>query len=120
HTGFFKWLNNHTTPGYITVDATNPNDVELVQEIDGKPINLKYLSSCYFGEEITRYVRNSGYLTAGLTDYSFELDDDGKPYWVITKYENLTIWSSPEATGTIIVDAQTGEINEYSISDTPS
>lgn len=120
HTGFFKWLNNHTTPGYITVDATNPNDVELVQEIDGKPINLKYLSSCYFGEEITRYVRNSGYLTAGLTDYSFELDDDGKPYWVITKYENLTIWSSPEATSTIIVDAQTGEINEYSISDTPS
>ena len=120
HTGFFKWLNNHTTPGYITVDATNPNDVELVQEIDGKPINLKYLSSCYFGEVITRYVRNSGYLTAGLTDYSFELDDDGKPYWVITKYENLTIWSSPEATGTIIVDAQTGEINEYSISDTPS
>ena len=119
HTGFFKWMNNRTTPGYITVDATNPNDVELVQEIDGEPINLKYLRSCFMGEEITRYVRNSGYLTAGVTDYSFELDDNGRPYWVITKYENLTLWSSPEATGTIIVDAQTGEINEYSISDTP-
>ncbi len=119
HTGFFKWMNNRTTPGYITVDATNPNDVELVQEIDGEPINLKYLRSCFMGEEITRYVRNSGYLTVGVTDYSFELDDNGRPYWVITKYENLTLWSSPEATGTIIVDAQTGEINEYSISDTP-
>ena len=120
HTGFFKWMNNRTTPGYITVDATNPNDVELVQEIDGEPINLKYLRSCFMGEEITRYVRNSGYLTVGVTDYSFELDDNGRPYWVITKYENLTLWSSPEATSTIIVDAQTGEINEYSISDTPA
>lgn len=120
HTGFFKWMNNRTTPGYITVDATNPNDVELVQEIDGEPIQLKYLRSCFMGEEITRYVRNSGYLTTGLTDYSFELDDSGRPYWVITKYENVTLWSSAEAIGTIIVDAQTGEINEYSISDTPT
>lgn len=119
HTGFFKWLNKRTTPGYITVSATNQNDVRLVQEVNGEPLKIKYLKSCFFGEEITRHVRNSGYLTQGVTEYSFELDDEGRPFWVITKYENKTFWGSEEAIGTIVVDAQTGEINEYSISETP-
>ena len=33
HSGFFKWLTNmEGTPGYIVVSATNPNDVEYVDQ----------------------------------------------------------------------------------------
>ena len=34
---FFKWLQNQDgAPGYIYVSATNPNDVRLIKEVDGK------------------------------------------------------------------------------------
>ena len=26
-------------------------------------------------------------MKAGHTDYTFELDDEGNPYWVITRYD---------------------------------
>ena len=119
HSGFFKWLANKTTPGYITVSATDANDVKLVQEINGEKIKLKYLESSFFAEDLLRYVKLSGNITEGLTDYSFELDDTGRPYYVVTKYSNTIFFAAPEATGTVICDAQTGEITEYSIEETP-
>jgi hypothetical protein len=29
----------------------------------------------------------SGYAFVGLADFSFEIDDEGTPFWVVTKYE---------------------------------
>ncbi len=84
HENFFKWFDNGTTPGYITVSATDPDDVELVQEVDGSQIKLRYLNSSYFGDNLLRHIRNSGYTFTGITDMSFELDDNGRPYWTVT------------------------------------
>lgn len=119
HSGFFKWKDNGTTSGYITVSATDSTDVELVQSVNNSNIELKYLSSSCFDEDLVRYVKNSGYKTVGLTDYSFELDDEGNPFYVITMYENTILWGTPEVTGVLILDAQTGEINEYTVEETP-
>ena len=119
HTGFFKWKSNKTTPGYIVVSATNPSDVQLVTDLNGEALALKYLKSSYFGSDILRYVRSQGYRTDLMTSFTFELDDTGRPYWTITKYENTIGFGSAEAIGTIIVDVQTGEIQDYSIEDTP-
>ncbi len=120
HSGFFEWSNNSSgTPGYITVSASNPQDVKLVQEIDGKAINIKYQPQAFFGEDLKRHIFRNGYSMTGTTDYSFELDDLGNPYWVITTYENKTLYGSPEATGVVIVDAQTGKTEGYLISETP-
>lgn len=47
HENFFKWFDNGTTTGYITVSATDPDDVELVQEVNGNQIKLRYLNSSY-------------------------------------------------------------------------
>ena len=48
HSSLFKWLtNNEGTKGYIKVSATNQNDVQLITELNGQPIHLKYLESSY-------------------------------------------------------------------------
>lgn len=121
HTDYFKWAaNTKGTPGYISVSATDPRDVKLVQEIEGKPIYIKYQEGACFGDDLTRHVRDAGYRTSGLTDYSFEIDDKGYPYWVISKYSNINYWFDGETTGVLIVNAQTGKIEEYDdISEVP-
>jgi nicotinamide riboside transporter PnuC len=42
HSGFFKWINQEGTAGYVMVSATNERDVKLVQNIEGKSIKIKY------------------------------------------------------------------------------
>lgn len=116
HSGVFKWMANMGgTPGYIVVSATNPRDVSYV---DKYPI--KYQPAAYLLDNLTRHIRLSSGAFTGLTDYSFELDDSGRPYWVVTTYRNRAVFSLPEATGVIVVDAGTGSMKQYSIGDVPS
>ena len=120
HSGFFKWINNSEgTAGYVMVSATNERDVKLVQQIDGKPLKIKYQPSAYFQSEIHRYAYLNGYSTIGLTDFTFEINDEGKPFWVITTYDKTIGFSGNNATGVLVVDAQNGAIQEYSIANTP-
>jgi len=120
HTGFFKWQKNmQGTNGYVMVNACNERDVKLVQEINGKKIYIKYQSEAFFFDNLERYLYFHGYWHTGLTDYSFEIDDAGTPYWVVTKYKKTIGFSGEDATGVVIVNAQTGEINEYSVENTP-
>ena len=87
HSGFFKWLNNKEgTPGYVMVSATNERDVKLVQNIDGKAVKIKYQPSAYFQSNIHRHVYFNGYSTVGLADFTFEIDEKGNPFWVITTF----------------------------------
>jgi len=120
HSGFFKWVNNQKgTAGYVMVSATNERDVQLVQNIDGNAIKIKYQPGAYFQSNIERHLYFKGYSTVGLTDFSFEIDDNGIPFWVVTKYKKEIGFSGNEATGVVLVNAQTGAIKEYSIATTP-
>ncbi len=58
-----------------------------------------------FCDDLNCHVRLfGGGLLKGLTDYSFELDDDGVPYWVLTTYKNRWLFSLPEADGVLTVN----------------
>lgn len=116
HSGFFKWLKNiNGSAGYIVVAANNVNDVTLVTDH-----KIKYQPNAYILDDLNRHVRLfGGGLFKGLTDYSFELDDDGTPYWVITTYKNRWLFSLPEADGVLIVNASTGECVPYSMDNVP-
>jgi hypothetical protein len=59
-------------------------------------------------------------MATGLTDYTFEIDDQGKPYWVVTRYNKQVGISGNNATGVVIVDAQSGQITDYNMADTPA
>lgn len=120
HSSFFKWVINHEgTKGYIKVSATNQNDVQLVTELDDEEIHLKYIPSAYLFSDLDRHAYLKD-MTAGHTDYTFELDDEGRPYWIITRYDNAIGLTEKKAIGTEIIDAQTGETNIYDIENTPS
>lgn len=120
HSGFFKWLNNQEgTAGYVMVSATNERDVKLVQNLDGKDIKIKFQKNAYFQDDTQRHLYFNGYNDIGLTDFSFEIDDTGKPFWVVTKYTKKIGFAGNDATGVLVVDCQTGEIKEYSIAKTP-
>lgn len=120
HSGLFKWMNNSEgTEGYVMVSATNERDVKLIQNINGKDLKVKYQPGAYFGSNIERYLYFSGYATTGLFDYNFEIDDNGVPYWIVTKYRKEVGFGGNDAIGIIIVNAQTGEIQEYGITDAP-
>ncbi|WP_396173683.1 hypothetical protein [Flavobacterium sp.] len=121
HSGFFKWLNNKEgTPGYVLVSATNERDVKLVQTINGKNLKLKFQTNAYFFSELHRYIYFNGYATIGISDFTFEIDEQGNPFWVVTTYDKKIGFSGENANGILIVNAQTGDIESYTIADAPS
>ena len=74
HSGLFKWLTNMSgTPGYVTVSATNPQDVGTWM---GTALNTSRARIC--GRTLLFYARFTAAPFTGLTDYSFELDDTGR------------------------------------------
>ncbi len=120
HSGFFKWWSNSKgTPGYVMVSANNESDVRLVQNLEGKPLYLRYNQGNFFNNDIHRYVYSHGYATKGLTDFSFEIDDSGRPFWVITVFEKRIGFSGNDAVGVVTLDAQNGELEFHSIDDAP-
>jgi len=120
HSGFLKWFNNQEgTAGYVMVSATNERDVKLVQSVGGENIKIKYQQGAYFQSDIHRHVYFNGNATVGLADFSFEIDDAGNPFWIVTKYVKKIGFSGKDAIGVVVVDAQSGAINEYSIAKTP-
>lgn len=115
HSGFFKWITNMDgTPGYIVVSATNTQDVEFVEGF-----KIKYQPNSYLFDDLLRYTRFKTALFQGITDYSFELDDTGQPFWVVTTYKNNAGFALPEATGVITVNASNGDTQKYGISEVP-
>ncbi|HET7275144.1 MAG TPA: hypothetical protein VFI91_08170 [Longimicrobiaceae bacterium] len=120
HRGFFKWLNNREgTPGYLMVSATNPSDVRLVTELDGAPFHLKYNGGSLFGDNIERHLYSNGYTRRGMTDPTFEINDEGRPFYTVTLFDNEIGFSGADATGVLTLDAQTGEIAEYGFENAP-
>ena len=120
HRDIIKWITNlDGTNGYIMVSATNPQDVRLVQNINGKQLKIVYQEEAYFLQDLHRHIYLSGVVNYGMTEFNFEIDDDGNPYWVVSLYEHSIGYGGSNAVGTAIVDAQSGEVKVYSIEDTP-
>lgn len=114
----FKWLENKSEgiPGYVKVNVRDVNDVSLVTLTEG----IKYSPSAFFDQDLLRHVRFA-YRTDILNDFSFEIDDAGHPYYVISIIEaEVGFFSGWDAQGVIVVDAVSGEMNRYDLENIPS
>lgn len=111
--GFFKWMSNRgEIPGYLKVSATDFNDAEFVDYKFGVSM------SGYMSDDLKRLIY-SKYASYGLTDYSFEVDDEGKGNWVVTAYTNDTWISTMKVAGTIIVDPVSKDMSFYNLGEQP-
>jgi len=120
HSGFFRWFDRKTTPGYVTVSATDATDVKLVTELNGKKLALRYLESAFWGDELTRHVYFSGHATLAMSEIIPEIDDSGRPYAVIPMHEKSIGMGGDEVREVLVVDVQTGEIAEYPLDKVPA
>ena len=120
HRDLIKWATNmQGTTGYIKVSATNPQDVTFVQSLNNEPISIVYQPDAYLHQDLARHLYTHGLLNVGLTDFTFEIDDTGKPYWIVTLFEHKVGYSGQDAIGVATVDPATGEIQRYTIDDAP-
>lgn len=120
HRDFIKWVTNMSgTNGYVMVSANDPQDVKLVQKANGEDVKIVYQPDAYILQDLHRHVYINGGMSKGMADYTLEIDDNGKPYWVVSLYEHKVGFGGDNVNGTAIVDAKTGETKFYSIKDTP-
>lgn len=120
HRDFIKWVTNMSgTNGYVMVSANDPQDVKLVQKANGEDVKIVYQPDAYILQDLHRHVYIKGGMSKGMADYTLEIDDNGKPYWVVSLYEHKVGFGGSNVNGTAIVDAKTGETKFYSIKDTP-
>lgn len=111
-----KWLTNMKKglPAYIAVDMVNQN-TDLVWLDSG----MKYSTSEYFFRNIYRYIRFR-YPTKMFETVSFEIDDDGTPYWVApTITYRIGWWDGKDIDGAVLVNAVTGESSWYEKENVP-
>ncbi|MCB5255862.1 MAG: hypothetical protein RBR69_03890 [Candidatus Cloacimonadaceae bacterium] len=115
HSGFFKWLANRDagTPGYIMVSATNSQDIAFIREVNGEPLNIRYQRNSFFNKNLKRHLYLNGFTGIAMAGDTFELDDDGEPYWTITVYDHTIGVRAPESLGLATVHACTGKISYY-------
>ena len=115
HSGFFKWLANtdQGTPGYIMVSATNSQDIRFIREVNGKALNIKYQSNSFFNQDLKRHMYLAGITGVAMAGDTFEIDDNGEPYWTITLYSKKIGIRGNEALGLVTVHACTGDIDYY-------
>ena len=120
HSDPLKSMKNNVTPGYIVVLANDPTKTYLITEVGGQKLALRWLESGCFKDDVERRIRKSGYASQGLTEFNFEIDPDGRPYWVMCNFKPTIGFGCRNTKGCIVLDAQTGEVSQYSIEDAPS
>ena len=111
----FKWATNSVLsaeyegiPGYVRVNL-NTQESQLITEFD-----IKYSTAEHFNEYLERHLRFQ-YPTYIFGDTSFEIDEEGKPFWVVEHIEKTVgLVGGDDVAGVILVDAVTGDNIYYS------
>lgn len=117
YSNIFKYMKNKENgiPGYILIDLVT-KEAKYVELEEG----MKYSPSAMFSKDLTRRLR-SEYSNTILGDYSFEIDDNGTPYWIIPEVKATKgINGLKDTVGVFVVNAQTGDVAHYTKNDIPS
>ena len=111
-----KWLTNHRAgiPAYIRINMATQS-TELVKLEEG----MKYTTSDYFNRNIYRHLRFA-HPTYIYGELSFEIDEQGVPYWIapVKKY-NIGLFGGETVGKVVLCNAITGETKTYKIVDVP-
>ena len=114
--GFIKWLTNKDRgiPGYISVNSVN-GDSKLVKLNN----SIQYAKSAYFHKDLKRHLRFKYPFTI-FGEESFEIDNDGNPYYIIPTLSYGGISIKEKVTGCVILDPISGDTKYYDLENIPS
>ena len=116
YANLIKWFTNRKDglPAYIRIDMASQT-TEMVKLEQG----MKYSTSEHFGRNIYRHLRFA-HPTYIYGDLSFEIDDNGVPYWVapVKKY-NIGLFGGETVGRVVLCNAITGEMQDYRIDEVP-
>jgi len=117
YSDLIKWFTNHGEglPAYIRVDMVT-QESEVIRLNEG----MKYSHSDLFFRNINRHIRMH-YPTKMFEEPSFEIDDDGNPYWIAPVYTyKIGLFGGKDIIGAIMVNAIDGSSQYYPIDEVPT
>ena len=115
--GFFKWVINNKTgiPGAVIVDPVNPDADYL--EFD-EP--MLYAERAYLFQDLERKLRFD-YPTKIFHSISFEIDESGKPYYIVScATAKVSLFGAMDINEVIVFDPTDGSSELYQINEIPS
>ncbi|GCE17770.1 MARVEL domain-containing protein [Dictyobacter kobayashii] len=118
YNNLFVNLSNPTTPGFVMVDAEDP---QQAPQLHTEPqSSIRYLPGALLNQDLLRHVYLSGYTYGRLVDPTLELDDSLHPYWTISLMQPSRGYTGDVLSKVLLVDAHTGDIKEYSPQNVPT
>ncbi len=117
YSNIIKWFTNRSEglPGYIVIDMAN--EVTTLKELDN---GIKYSPAEHFGRLLKRHLRMN-YPTYLFGNPSFEIDDEGNPYWICARLDKtIGLFGGTDVVGVVIVDAVSGETEYVAIDNVKS
>jgi hypothetical protein len=117
YNNIFINLANSSTPGFVVVDAENPNAQPSLKTSPGD--SIAYLPGAILNQDLLRHVYLSGYTNGRLVDPTLELDDSFHPYWTISLMQPTRGYTGDALSQVLLVDAHTGIIKAYQPKDVP-
>ena len=118
YNNIFVNLSNATTPGFVVVDAEDPQQVPQLHTEDSAKI--AYLPGALLNQDLLRHVYLGGYTYGRLADATLELDDNMHPYWTISLLQPSRGYTGDVLSEVLIVDAHTGDIKKYQPTQVPT
>lgn len=113
--GFFKWMNGDTTPGYFTMSATDSSDNPKFKDAE-----MTYTPSSFFHKNVARHLRLTLPETIFYGDMQLEIDDEGKPHYIRSYGKFISARNGFEVTGVAVINPQFGDVKSYSLKEVPS
>ena len=110
-----KYFTNRSegVKGYISVNSVT--GAATLTKLDK---GMRYMPSALFNERLERKLRFL-YPTEIFDEISFEVDNEGNPYWIVptVKYKGISV--RKEINGVIIFDPISGKAKKYSVDKVP-
>lgn len=114
--GFWQWVKFKTVPGYVMVSAEEPGRKPVL--VDN--LKLKYVTSAFWGSNAKRYLYMRGYSDIILDDFTFELDDNYRPFYTVSVLKPSIGFAGYKVEGVVILDPEIGEIKFYKKNEVPA
>ena len=114
--GIIKYFSNRKNgiKGYISVDSVS-GEAKLIKLDKG----MKYMPSGMFNENLYRKLRFD-YPTKIFGAESFEIDEDGNPYWIIPTIKYSGVGLKRDVNGVIILNPIDGSSTYYEVDSVPT